>query len=75
MGIDSIRMAVTRKVDPLPSALKITHVWAENGANREFSEEIPAGTVAQHYEVSVPEGAISNEALILECPPATAKKP
>ena len=68
MAIDSIRMAVTRIVDPSHSALKITHAWKQNGKEQEFNQEIPAGTGARRYEVDIPQGAISNEALILECP-------
>ena len=56
-----------------PSAtqhLKITQIWEENGAQREFHKDIPNENVAQAYQISIPEKAdVTNVAFILDCPP------
>jgi hypothetical protein len=75
MAIDSLRMAVIREVGPSPSALRITHVWKDHGQDKEFTHEIPGGSVAHQYFVNISGDAISNEALIMECPAAVRSGP
>ena len=70
MAIDSLRMAVIREVAPSPSVLRVTHVWNDNGQDKEFTQVIPGGSVAQQYVVNLSGDTISNEALIMECPAA-----
>lgn len=70
LAIDHFRLATLRPANPSASQhLKITQIWEENGAQKEFHKDIEHANDPQQYEISVPSQAkIDNVALILECP-------
>ena len=71
LAIDHFRLASIRPENPSATQhLKITQIWEENGAQREFHKDIPNANVAQAYQISIPEKAdVTNVAFILDCPP------
>jgi hypothetical protein len=67
LAIDDFRMAVLTKAGPGSSALKITHVWKEDGVTRTAAQQIPAGAAERRYAIDTAPGArISNQAVIFE---------
>ncbi len=70
LAIDHFRLASVRPENPSASQhLVVTHIWEENGMQREFHKDIQHANGAQQYEITIPEQAkVSNVALILECP-------
>jgi hypothetical protein len=70
LAIDHFRLASILPQNPSATQhLKITQIWEENGAQREFHKDIPDANVAQAYQISIPEKAdVTNVAFILECP-------
>lgn len=67
LAIDDFRLAVITKAGPGSSALKVTHVWKEDGVTRSAAQRIPAGVGERRYTIETAPGArISNEAIIFE---------
>jgi len=67
MAMDDFRLAAISPANPQTSTLRITHRWRENGEAREHIESL---TGPRSYTVETAAGTtITNEALIMECPP------
>ena len=76
MAVDSLRMAVIREVDPSHPRHSGLLTSGRNMARiRSSIYQIPVGSVAQQYVVSITGDTISNEALIVECPAAGTSGP
>lgn len=71
LAIDHFRMASVHPKNPSATQhLRITQIWEENGAQREFHKDIANANVVQAYQISVPQKAdVTNVAFILDCPP------
>lgn len=70
LAIDDFRLSVETIPPPGACPLEITHLWKENGSDRSATRHIPAGALQVNYTVdTTPGAAVTNEALILECPP------
>ncbi len=68
LALDNFRLAVETRGRQDSSALQVTHVWREDGAARNRTQRIPAGSGAYQYAVEIPKGAkVVNEAIIFEC--------
>lgn len=74
MAIDDFRLASIRPANPDASDhLVITQVWKENGVEHQFRKDFPHAASVQSYDIAIPDqAAVTNEALILECPAVIA---
>ena len=69
LAVDALRMATIRSGLISASPLRITHLWKENGTQRQQVEDIgPHRTHARYRIKTKPDAAVLNDALILECP-------
>ncbi|WP_031498315.1 hypothetical protein [Bryobacter aggregatus] len=66
MAIDDFRLARYSAAAKQPSPFLVTHVWKENGQEKREQKQIGNGKGS--YSIDVPEGAIENVAILLECP-------
>ena len=67
LAMDSVRLAVLREGVRSASALRITHVWQENGKRHESTKQVSSGVKRSAYRIQVsPGAAVENEALILQ---------
>ncbi|MGC1869467.1 MAG: hypothetical protein WA700_00795 [Acidobacteriaceae bacterium] len=71
LAIDHFRLASIRPENPSATQhLRITQIWEESGIQREFHKDITNASVAQAYQISIPDKAdVTNVAFILDCPP------
>ncbi|MGH9664820.1 MAG: hypothetical protein ACRD9L_10390, partial [Bryobacteraceae bacterium] len=71
IALDKLRLAVSQVAKTPSSPLTIAHVWKENGVERRKTEQVRPSEDRLQYTIELPPGAaVTNEALILECPPA-----
>lgn len=71
MALDKLRLAVSQIARTPPSPLTITHLWQENGIDRQKAENVAPSQQHLNYAIDIPaSAAVKNEALILECPSA-----
>ena len=75
MAIDQFRLAGIRALEPEPGGVILTHVWKQEGVEKRHSEQV-WGDVREHrYRIGIPPGtSVSNEAVILECPPKKTRR-
>jgi hypothetical protein len=67
LAIDDFRLAMITPASPPSSALKVTHVWKEDGVTRTAVQRIPAGVDERRYAIdTAPRAGISNQAIIFE---------
>jgi hypothetical protein len=67
LAIDDFRLAMMTPASPPSSALKVTHVWKEDGVTRTAVRQIPAGVDERRYAIDIaPRAGISNQAIIFE---------
>ena len=69
LAVDAVRMATIRSGVSSASPLRITHLWRENGTQRQQVENIGPEKTRARYQINTSPGtAVLNDALILECP-------
>lgn len=73
LALDDIRLSAESVPATGACPIQITHLWKENGADRSATRHIPAGKLELNYTIDTSSrAAVANEALVIECPAATA---
>jgi len=73
VALDSVRLAVISPEQLRSPVLEVTHLWHEGNQARSHVEKIGEPWREHQYGVQTGAAAITNDALILYCPPAVAK--
>ena len=73
LALDDIRLSAESVPATGACPLQITHLWKEDGADRSATRQVPDRRLEWNYTIDTSSSAaISNEALVIECPAAHA---